>query len=63
MLITLEPLGIFCSKDCPTAGMRNGYEASARIILVGLALLVKMLITLEPRASFGTNFLYLHVCI
>ena len=39
--------------------MRNGDESSPSIILVGLALLVKMLITLEPCGSFGSNFLYL----
>ena len=39
--------------------MRNGDEASPNIILAGLALLVKMRITLEPCGSFGSNFLYL----
>ena len=39
--------------------MRNGDEASPSIILAGLALLVKMVITLEPCGSFGSNFLYL----
>ena len=39
--------------------MRNGDEVSPSIIFAGLALLVKMLITLEPCGSFGTNFLYL----
>ena len=39
--------------------MRNGDGASPTIILAGLALLVKMLITLELGGSFGSNFLYL----
>ena len=34
--------------------MRDGDEASPSIILAGLALLVKMLVTLEPCASFGS---------
>ena len=38
--------------------MRNGDEASSSIILAGLALLVKMLITLEPCGSFGSEFVY-----
>ena len=36
--------------------MRNGDEASPSIILAGLALLVKVLITLEPCGSFGSIF-------
>ena len=36
-------------------------EASPTIILAGQALLVKMLITLEPDAIFGSNFI--HICI
>ena len=38
--------------------MRKCDEASPSIILVGRALLVKMLITLEPRYAFGSNFEY-----
>ena len=37
--------------------MGNGDEASPSIILAGLALLVKMLIILEPCGSFGSYFL------
>ena len=37
--------------------MHNGEEASPSIILAGQALLVKMLITLEPCGSFGSNLL------
>ena len=36
--------------------MRNGDEASPSIILAGLALLVKMFISLELCGSFGSNF-------
>ena len=39
--------------------MQNGDEASSSIILAGWALLVKMLITLEPRGIFTSNFVYL----
>ena len=41
--------------------MQNGDEASPSIILVGQALLVKMLIPLEPCGAFGSNFV--HLCI
>ena len=41
--------------------MKQGDEASPSIILAGRALLVKMLITLEPDGIFGSNFLYLCV--
>ena len=43
--------------------MQNGDEASASIKLAGRALLVKMLITLEPRGVFGSNFAYLKVLL
>ena len=39
--------------------MQNGDEASPSIILAGRALLVKMLITLEPHGIFASNFVYL----
>ena len=39
--------------------MQNGDEASPSIILAGWALLVKMLITLEPHGIFASNFVYL----
>ena len=45
--------------NCPTAGMQKGDKASPSIILAGQALLVKMLIPLEPCAAFGSNFVYL----
>ena len=43
--------------------MQKGDEASPSIILAGRALLVKMLITLEPRGAFGSNFEYLCILI
>ena len=39
--------------------MQKGDEASPSIILAGQALLVKMLINLEPHGIFGSNFVYL----
>ena len=41
--------------------MQKGDEASPSIILAGRALLVKMLITLEPPGIFGSNFVYLNM--
>ena len=38
--------------------MKKGDEALPCIILAGRALLVKMLITLEPRYAFGLNYEY-----
>ena len=38
--------------------MKKGDKALRSIILAGQALLVKMLITLEPRYAFGSNFEY-----
>ena len=39
--------------------MKKGDEASPSIILADPAILVKMLITLEPCCAFGSNFEYL----
>ena len=41
--------------------MKKCDEASPSIILTGLALLVKMLITLEPDVIFASNFVYIYV--
>ena len=38
--------------------MQNSEEASPSIILAGGALLVKMLISMEPRGAFDSNFVY-----
>ena len=39
--------------------MQNSDEASPSIILAGQALIVKMLITLEPQGIFGSYFILL----
>ena len=59
MVYLVQILYTFVFQHCPAAGMQNGEEASQSIILAGLALLVKMLINLEPCASFGSRFVYL----
>ena len=38
--------------------MKKCEEASLSIILAGRAILMKMLITLEPDGLFGSNFVY-----
>ena len=43
--------------------MQKGDEASPSIILAGRALLVKMLITLEPHGIFGSNFVYYYIIV
>ena len=43
--------------------MQNGGEASPSIILAGQALLVKMLIPVEPCGAFGSNFVYLCIIL
>ena len=45
-------------KHCLAAGMQNDDDASPSINLTGRPLLVKMIITLEPRGIFGSNFVY-----
>ena len=47
---------ILYTNVCPATDMRKGDEASPSIILAGRALLVKMLIPLEPRGAFGSTF-------
>ena len=39
--------------------MQNGDEASPSIVFASRALLVKVLITLEPHGIFGSNCMYL----
>ena len=41
--------------------MKKCDEVSPSIIFAGRALLVKMLITLEPDGIFGSNFVYLSI--
>ena len=66
MLITLEPRGIFALNFVylciltPATAMQNGDEASPSIILAGRALLVKMLLTLEP-VVYSLHILYTYV--
>ena len=43
---------------CLASGMQNGDEASPSNILAGRALVTKMLITLEMRVIFCSNFVY-----
>ena len=45
-------------EHCPATGMQNGDEASPSINLAGQTLLMKMLITLELRGIFSSNFVY-----
>ena len=47
MVYLVQILYTIVYLHCPAAGMSNGDEASPSIILAGLALLVKMLITLN----------------
>ena len=49
----------YAFKHCPATGMKKCDEASLSIILVVRALLVKMLITLEPQGIFFSNLAYL----
>ena len=55
---------ILHSYACQQCGMRNNLflkdRASLSINLAGRCQLVKMLITLEPRCIFGSNFAYLY---
>ena len=59
MVYLVQILYTYVFYHYPATGMRKGDEASLRIILAGRALLVKMLITLEPHGIFGSNFVYL----
>ena len=56
MVHLVETLYTYVFEHCPATGMQNGDEASPSIILAGRALLVKMLIILEPRGAVGSNF-------
>ena len=59
MVYFVRSLYTVVSKYCPTAGMQKCDKASPSIILAGQALLVKMLIPLEPCGAFGSDFVYL----
>ena len=49
---------MYFNIDCPASGMQKGDEASESIILAGRALLVKMIITLEPH-----GYIWFKICI
>ena len=55
----VQILYTYVFKSCLATGMQNGNEALPSVILADRALFVKMLITLEPRGEFGSNFVYL----
>ena len=59
MVYLVQILYTYVISHCPATGMKKGDKASPSIILAGQALLVKMLITLEPHGIFGSNFVYL----
>ena len=48
----------YAFKHCPATGTKKCDETSLSIIFAGRALMVKMLITLEPHGIFGSNFVY-----
>ena len=59
MVYFVQILYTYVFYHCPATGMQNGDEALSIIVLAGQALLMKMLITLEPCSVFGSNFEYL----
>ena len=58
MVYFVQILYTYVFLHCPVTGMKKDDKASPSIILAGRALLVKMLITLEPHGLFGSNFVY-----
>ena len=56
MVYLVQILYTYVLKSCPATGIITGEEASPSIILASRALLVKMLIILEPHYAFGSNF-------
>ena len=52
MVVLDQILHSYLLSHFSDTGMHNGVEDSTSIILVGRGLLVKMLITLEPRGIF-----------
>ena len=61
MVYLVQMLYTSVFEHCQATGLKKCDEASPSIILAGRALLVKMLITLEPHGIFGSNFV--HLCI
>ena len=58
-LSMLIRVNIVSKLPCITTFLMD--EALLSIILASRALLVKMLITLEPHCIFGSNFVYLYI--
>ena len=50
---------VYFNSVQPLVCKQKSDEASSSIILASQALLVKILITLEPRGAYGSNFEYL----
>ena len=70
MFKTFVPHGIFCSNfaylcilTLPCHWYEKNDEASPSIILASRALLVKLLIALDPLCIVGSNFVYLCIII
>ena len=59
MAYLVQILYTYVFEHCPATGMNKDDKASPSIILAGRAILVKMLITLEPPGAFGPNSDYL----
>ena len=59
MVYFVQILYTYVFKHYPATGMKKCNEALPSIILAGRALLVKMLITLEPDGKIGSNLIYL----
>ena len=64
MVYLVQILYTYVFKHCSATDMQKGNEASSSIILAIRALLVKMIITLEPHCIFGSNWvhMYLELC-
>ena len=59
MVYLVQILYTYVFLHWPATGMKKGDEVSPGIILAGQALLVKMLITLEPCYAFGSFSFFL----
>ena len=61
MVYLVHILYTYAFEHCSATGMKKCDDASPSIILAGLALFVKMLITFELHGIFGSNFVYLGI--
>ena len=61
MIYVVQILYAYVFNHCPATGIQNSDDASLSIILVGRAILVKMIIPFEPHGIFVSNFVYLCV--